>query len=185
MTSFAVLFFAFFQIGLFAVGGGLALLPFLFKLADVSDWLSPEDIGNILAIAQSAPGAIGNNMASFVGFTGGGVGGAIAASLGLAAPSIVIILVVARMMAAFEENASVKAVFSGLRPAATGLLASASFQVLKITLYNPDAARLYEYLRWKEALLFVVFFAGLLKLKKLHPAVFIVCGGVAGALLKL
>jgi chromate transporter len=179
------LFFAFFQIGLFAVGGGLATLPFLFKLADTYDWLSPEDVGNILAVAQSSPGAIGNNMAAFIGFTGGGVKGAFVASLGLAAPSIIIILMIARMMSALEENVLVKAVFSGLRPAAAGLLAFACLQALSVALRNPDAAHFYEILRGKETFLCVAVYAGLVKFRKWHPAVFIVLGGIAGVVLGL
>jgi chromate transporter len=185
MMSVAALFFAFFQIGLFAVGGGLATLPFLFKLADVYDWLSPEDVGNVLAVAQSSPGAIGGNMAAFIGFTGGGAGGAVAASLGLVTPSIIIILIVARMMAKFEENALVKAVFSGLRPAAAGLLAFACLQALRVALFNPEAAHAYEILRGKETLLCAVVYIGLVKFRKLHPAAFIALGGIAGIALGL
>jgi chromate transporter len=183
--SLATLFFAFFQIGLFAVGGGLATLPFLFKLAGTYDWLSSEDVGNVLAVAQSSPGAIGNNMAAFIGFMGGGVKGAFAASLGLAVPSVIIILIVARMMSAFEENALVKAVFSGLRPAAAGLLAFACLEALSVALSNPDAAHVYEILRGKETLLCAAVYAGLVKFRRLHPAVFIALGGIAGVILGL
>lgn len=183
--SFVALFFTFFQIGLFAVGGGLATLPFLFRLADRYDWLSPEQVGNILAIAQSAPGAIGINMAALAGFEGGGIAGAFAASLGLAAPSIIIILIIAGMLTAFERRASVQAVFAGLRPAAAGLLVYACFQALKIALYNPNAVRLYEHLRWKEVLLCAVVYIGLVKFRKLHPAAFIALGAAAGILLGL
>jgi chromate transporter len=183
--SVAALFLAFFQIGLFAVGGGLATLPFLFKLADVYDWLSPEDVGNVLAVAQSSPGAVGNNMAAFIGFSGGGAGGAVAASLGLAAPSVIIILIVARMMAAFEENTRMKAVFSGLRPAAAGLLVFACLQALRVALYNPEAAHVYEMLRGKETALCAVVYAGLVKFRKIHPAVFIALGGIAGVIFGL
>jgi chromate transporter len=183
--SLPALFFAFFQIGLFAVGGGLATLPFLFKLADGRDWLSPEQIGNILAIAQSAPGAIGNNMAALTGFEGGGIAGAFAASLGLAAPSVIIILIIAGMMSAAARQTSVKAVFSGLRPAAAGLLAFACLQALKIALYNPNAVHFYEYPRWKESALFAVVYFCLIKFRKLHPAAFIAAGGIAGILFGL
>jgi chromate transporter len=183
--NFAALFFTFFQIGLFAVGGGLATLPFLFKLADKYDWLTPAEVGNILAIAQSAPGPIGSNMAAFTGFTGGGVAGACAASLGLAAPSIIIILMISRVMSAVEKNAAVKAVFEGLRPAAAGLLAFACLQALKIALFNPNAAHVYEYLRWKEVLLFAAVSIGLVRFRKLHPAIFIALGGIAGVVLGL
>jgi chromate transporter len=183
--SFLALFFTFFQIGLFAVGGGLATLPFLFKLADKYDWLTPEQVGNILAIAQSSPGAIGINMATLAGFEGGGIAGALAASLGLASPSIIIILIIAGMLTAFERHTSVQAVFSGLRPAAAGLLAYACLQALKIALYNPNAALIYQTLRGKEILLFAAVYIGLVKFRKLHPAAFIALGGVAGILLNL
>ncbi|MDR1230070.1 MAG: chromate transporter [Spirochaetaceae bacterium] len=183
--NFAALFITFFQIGLFAVGGGLATLPFLFRLADKYDWLTPQQVGNILAIAQSSPGAIGINMAALTGFEGGGIAGAFAASLGLATPSIIIILIIAGMLTAFERHTSVKAVFAGLRPAAAGLLAYACLQALKIALYNPNAARLYEHLRWKEALLCAAVYLGLVKFRKLHPAAFIALGAAAGIIFGL
>lgn len=173
------LFAEFFQIGLFATGGGLATLPFLFKLAARYDRLAPEDVGNALAVAQSLPGAIGTNMAAFIGVAGAGAAGAFAAALGLAAPSVIVILVIARFLAG-RSAAPVEAVFSGLRPAAAGLLAAACFEALKAALYNPDAARWFECLRWREALLCAVVYAGLVNLRKLHPAVFIALGAAAG-----
>ncbi|MDR2797740.1 MAG: chromate transporter, partial [Treponema sp.] len=125
------LFAEFLKIGVFSIGGGLATLPFLYQLADTYEWISPELIGNIQAVAQSLPGAIGVNMAAYTGFLCAGIPGAAVAVLGLVSPSIIVIIIIARMLQAFKENQVVIAVFSGLRPAAGGLLCAAGFGALK------------------------------------------------------
>ncbi len=98
------LFLEFFKIGLFSVGGGLATLPFLQELAQKKDWISLEDISNMIAVSESTPGPLGINMASFTGFLQSGVGGAIVASLSLVVPSVIIILIVARVLETFRNN---------------------------------------------------------------------------------
>jgi chromate transporter len=170
--------------GLFAVGGGLATLPFLFELAEKYEWLRPEQIGDFLAIAQSSPGAIGINMGAQAGFLWAGVPGAYMAALGLAAPSIVIIIIIARMLKDFKENRIVAAVFSGLRPAAAGLLTAAGFSAWKLSLYHPSAGIWYESLRLKEALLFAAFFLSVYKSKG-HPVIYIAIAAALGVVLKL
>jgi len=179
-----VLYIVFFQIGLFAVGGGLAALPFLFRLADKYEWLSHEQIGNMLAIVQSSPGALGVNMSAQAGYYAAGIPGAILASLGLVSPAIIIIVIVARMFAAFKENQIVAAVFTGLRPAATGLLCAAGFGAWKLSLYNPAFTAWYELLRWKECLLLILLFLGISRLK-FHPIIYVIIAGVAGIVFKL
>jgi chromate transporter len=178
------LFAEFCKIGLFSVGGGLATLPFLFELAEKSDWLSPEKVGNFLAIAQTSPGAVGINMGAQTGFLFAGIPGAYIAALALAAPSIVVITIVARMMKTFRENRILQAVFSGLRPAAAGLLTAAGFNAWKFTLYNGSAENWYGLLRWKESILFVIFFFGVYKLKG-HPVIYIAIAAALGVLLGL
>jgi len=179
-----VLYIEFFQIGLFSVGGGLATLPFLFGLADKYEWLSPEQIGNMLAIVQSSPGALGVNMSAQAGYYAAGVPGAVLAPLGLVSPAIIIIVIVARMFAAFRENKTVAAVFTGLRPAATGLLCAAGLGAWKLSLYNPAFTAWYELLRWKECLLLILLFFGISRLK-FHPVVYVVIAGVVGIVFKL
>jgi chromate transporter len=178
------LFATFFRIGLFAVGGGLATLPFLFEIADNVDWLSREAIGNMLAVAQSAPGAIGANLASYTGFTYTGPAGAYAAVLGLIAPSLIIIIIVARMLEAFKENLIVKSLFTALRPAAAGLLSAAGFGAIVLAIWNAAALHWYESFKWKECLLLGVLFFLIIKFKK-HPILYIAVAGVAGVILKL
>jgi chromate transporter len=177
-----LLYAEFFKMGLFAVGGGLATLPFLFQMADQYEWLSREMVGNFLAIAQSSPGPVGVNMAAQTGFRYGGIAGGCIAALGLVSPAILIISVIARMLRSFKESKTAVSVFAGLRPAACGLLAAAGLGVWKLALYKPDAAVWYELLRWKETLIFAALFLAIWKYKR-HPAVYIAAGAILGIIL--
>ena len=184
------LFADFFRIGLFSVGGGYAILPFLFEMADNSsginadDWLTRELIGNMLAVAQSLPGPIGSNLSAYTGFQYAGIPGSFTAGLSLAAPSIIIIMIIARMLQAFKENAIVKSIFSGLKPAAAGLLSAAALSAILLAIWNSSAGVWYEFLRWKETLIFAFIFFLIFKLKK-HPVVYILAAGIVGVVLKL
>ena len=170
---------------MFSVGGGLATLPFLFQLAEKYGWFGAEEISNFLALAQSSPGAIGANMAAQAGFRCAGIPGAAAAVAGLVSPAIVIIVVIARMFAAFRANKTAEAVFRGFRPAAAGLLAAAGFGVWKLVLIaDPSGGPWYGRLRLKEAALFAAFFV-LIRKFALHPVVCIAAAGAAGILLGL
>jgi chromate transporter len=181
-----IIYAEFCKIGLFAVGGGLATLPFLFAMVGKYDWLplTNEKIGDFLAIAQSSPGAVGVNMSAEIGFLGGGVPGAFLAPLGLITPAIIIIVIVARILTAFKENKIVAAVFSGLRPAAAGLLAAAGFAAWKLSLYNDAANAWYELVKWREAILFAAFFFLIRKFKK-NPVLYIAAAGAVGVVLKM
>jgi chromate transporter len=179
------LFATFFRTGLLAIGGGLATLPFIFEIADNSDgWLTREMVGNMLAVAQSSPGAIGANLSAYVGLSYAGISGSYAAALGLIAPSIIIIIIIARMLAAFKENPIVKSLFAGFRPAAAGLLSAACFGAIALSLWNAAAPVWYELLRWKETLIFVALFFLIYKFKK-HPVIYIFAAGLAGVVMKL
>jgi len=201
--SFVFLYLEFFQIGLFAVGGGLATLPFLFLMGNYggtfireTGWLSTAQVGNFLAIAQCAPGAVGVNVAAQTGFlygsvTGGvhaGILGGAAAVLGLVSPAIIIIAIVARALQSIKTNKTAVAVFSGLRPAATGLLSAAGWGILRLALYNSDAANAglawHEIFRWREGLISIALFFLIIK-GKLHPILYVALGAVAGIVLKL
>ncbi|MDR0761297.1 MAG: chromate transporter [Treponema sp.] len=175
---FLVLFWEFFKMGLFSIGGGLATLPFLYKLAASYPWLAEETIPDIVAAAQFSPGAIGVNLSLFTGFRCAGVAGGLTAALGLITPSIIIIIIVARMFSSFKENRTVKAVFSGLRPAAAGLLAAVTCTLIRTSLFN---AGLF---RWREAVLFTLLFIAIYRFKK-HPVLYIAAAGVTGIILGL
>ena len=179
-----ILFAEFFRIGLFSVGGGLAALPFLYRLAETAEWLQAEQIPEMLAAAQSAPGAIGINLAVYAGFQCAGIPGGVCAALGMASPSIIVILIIARALQTFRENAVIQAIFSGLRPAAAGLLAAAALAAIKLSLYNPEWTAWHQILRPRETVLFALTFL-LLRRYKGHPVIYIAAGGVIGAVLGL
>jgi len=138
----------------------------------------------MLAIAQSAPGAIGVNLSACIGFTYTGAAGGFAAAIGLVMPSIIIIIFVARMLDRFRENRIVKTLFTALRPAAAGLLSSAGLGAIALSLWNAASPRWYEFLRWKEFILFALIFFLVVKFKK-HPVLYIAAAGAAGIIFKL
>ncbi|MDR1024555.1 MAG: chromate transporter [Treponema sp.] len=179
-----LLFGHFFKIGLFSIGGGYATLPFLYELADTYEQLSREDVGNMLAVAQSLPGAIGVNLSAYTGFRFAGIPGALVAALGLISPSIVIIIVIARLLLTFKESRIVTTLFAGFRPAGAGLLSAAAFSTIAVSLYNPDWQLWYQALRPRELVLFALLFVLVVKFKK-HPVFYIAIAALAGVLLAL
>ncbi len=186
------LFWEFFKVGLFSVGGGLATLPFLYSLGAKTGWFSTADVANMLAVSESTPGPIGVNMATYVGFDCGGVLGGVVATLGLVTPSVIVIVLIAMALQAFRTNKYVDAAFYTLHPASTGLIAAAGWSVFALVLVNLDAYRvsyqLADLLQWKNLLLFAVIWVltNLVKpLKKLHPVVFLALAAVVGIVFRL
>lgn len=191
---FLRLFYEFFKVGLFSVGGGLATLPFLRHLGEVTGWFSAADLANMVAVSESTPGAMGINMATYVGFTmggqsglpGGNIVGAVIATLGLVAPSILVILIIAKFLQKFRQSRVVDGVFSGLRPASTGLIAAAGLSVAQIALLTGAAwtgwNSLTAIINWKGVILAAVVFVCMQvkALKKLHPIVYIAAAAVIG-----
>ncbi len=186
------LFWEFFKVGLFSVGGGLATLPFLYSLGAKTGWFSTADVANMLAVSESTPGPIGVNMATYAGFDCAGVLGGVVATLGLVTPSVIVIVLIAMALQAFRTNKYVDAAFYTLRPASTGLIAAAGWSVFALVLVNLDAYRasyqLADLLQWKNLILFAVIWVltNLVKpLKKLHPVVFLALAAVVGIVFRL
>lgn len=186
MMIYLQLFFEFFKAGLFAIGGGMATLPFLYDMSDKMGWFTYADLANMVAISESTPGPIGINMATYVGYTLRGVPGAVTATVGLITPSIIIILIIAKFLQAFKDSPLVDAAFYGLRPASTGLIAAAGLSVLALVLVNPgvsEGAGILELINIKSILLIAVlyyFTAVCKKTKGLHPVCFIAASAVVG-----
>lgn len=179
------LFLEFFKVGLFAIGGGMATFPFLTDLADKTGWYTQQQLIDMVAIAESTPGPIGVNTATYVGFTTAGLPGALIASLGLITPSVIIILIIARVLAKFKDSKLVQDVFYGLRPASTGLIAAAGFSVVLVSLFDLSAPGLVQMVNWKGIVLAAVLLVLTRKVKQtkdLHPVVFIALSAVVGIL---
>ncbi len=185
------LFYEFFKTGLFAIGGGLATLPFLYDISDKTGWFSHAELADMVAVSESTPGPIGVNMASFVGFRTGGVLGAAVATLGLILPSIILILIISSFLKKFRDNFYVNSAFYGLRPASTGLIAAAGVSVALITFVDKTlwgtGAAINQIVNFKAVALAAVIFilTNFVKpAKKLHPAVFLALSAVVGIVLK-
>ena len=149
------LFYEFFKTGLFAVGGGLATLPFLSDMGNRTGWFTQAQLADMLAVSESTPGPVGVNMATYVGFETSGVLGAVVATLGLVTPSVIVILIVSSFLKAFRSNRFVDAAFYGLRPASTAMVASAGIGVVLLSLVDTGASGLALF-RWKELVLAAV-----------------------------
>lgn len=199
MMLYLRLFWEFFKTGLFAIGGGMATIPFLYKMSDETGWFTYTDLTNMIAVGESTPGPIGVNMATYVGFTtgmeaGGLVGaavGATIATLGLTAPSLIIILAVAAFIEKFRDNRYIDGAFYGLRPASTGLIAAAGISVVMSNLFagNPLKQGIsLEIVNWKGWILAVVLWVLTNRVKAtkgLHPVVFIGISAVCGVVFSM
>ena len=187
------LLWEFFKTGLFAVGGGMATLPFLKNIGLATGWYSQTDLMNMLAVSESTPGPIGINMATYVGFTVAGIPGAVIATVGEVTPSIIVILIVAAMLAKFRDSKLVSNALYGLRPASTGLIAAACIDVVLQVLLRASSSTvsgsimkvfsLVGNLNWRGLVLAAVLLVltNWVKLtKKWHPIVFIGLSAVVG-----
>lgn len=177
------LFFEFFKTGLFAVGGGLATLPFLFNMAESTGWFTTDTIMDMIAISESTPGPIGVNMATYAGFTTAGVLGTVCATVGLVFPSVVVIIFVYKILEKFKGSTLVNNVFYGLRPAVAGLVACAGLRAVYPSLIRlseiSGLTSLLTAIQWKGIILFVALYFLMKKFKK-HPIIWIAASAVIG-----
>lgn len=194
MMLYLQLFYEFFKTGLFTIGGGMATVPFLYKMSDATGWFTYNDLANMIAVGESTPGPIGVNMATYVGFVTGieqgglpfAILGAVVATLGLITPSIIVILIIAAFLKSFKDNQYVGFAFYGLRPASAGLIAAAGISVIQSALifpeyfkdgFNPDG------INWIGCALAIVLWLltnKINKTKKLHPVIFIAFSAIIG-----
>ena len=196
---FLLLFLEFFKTGLFAIGGGMATLPFLNEMANKYPWFTVNDVSDMIAVSESTPGPIGVNMATYAGYTTGykelgvlgGVLGAFVSTVGLVLPSLIIIIIVAKILEKFRESKLVKDAFYTLRPAVTALIAVAGISIIKTSLVNIDAfsasGNYMDLFNIVAIIMFAVILCMQLLVKKikLHPIVYIAVAAVVGIIFKM
>lgn len=183
------LIWEFFKTGLFAVGGGMATIPFLQDMAKNYGWFSEADLLDMIAVSESTPGAIGINIATFAGFKSYGFPGAILATISLITGPIIIVLIISRMMAKFKNSQTIENMFTTIRPATAGLILGAMSSVMVITLFDVDLFRasgnIIDLLRPIPIALFAVFLFSLIKFKKIHPLAIIAISAILGVVFAL
>lgn len=193
------LFWEFCKTGLFAIGGGMATVPFLREIADKTGWFTAGQLADMIAVSESTPGPLGVNMATYVGYTVGssqlgspwmGIVGAVTATLGLIFPSIVIVLCISFFLKRFRTSTLVDAALYGLRPASVALISAAGVEIVLFAILRVDS--IYQIgaaqPSWKSVALAAGVYAGtnlIPKLKKLHPIWFILLSAIVGIILKM
>ncbi|MBN2703286.1 MAG: chromate transporter [Pontiellaceae bacterium] len=170
MTVLLQLFTSFFSIGLFAFGGGYAVLSFLQHEVARRGWLGTERFADMIAIAQSTPGPIAINLATFVGYEQAGVGGALTATLAVALPGMTMMMLFALFFFHFYERPKAQALFKGLRPAVLGMIGAAAWQIGRVALVDWTAVGI--------ALVSCVLIARW----KIHPVFLVIGSAIAGML---
>jgi len=178
------LFFIFFYIGLFAIGGGLVAATFMYQaLVDKYALISSEQFYSMLAISESTPGPIGINLATYLGTELFGPIGGIICTLGEVMPSLIVIMIIARFFGAIQDKPLVKAGFTFLRPATTGLVCVAFVQVLVVTILNiqgfQETLDIKQLFNWSSVSLYLICLMILFK-TKLHPVVIVLLGAIFG-----
>lgn len=179
------LYFTFFKVGLFSIGGGLAAIPLIQDLVVDQDLITQTQFTDMIAVSESTPGPIGVNVATYVGYTmeNYGIIGSIVATLGIVTPSVIIIILIAKFVMHYRDNKYVDAAFKGIRPAVTGLILTAATTVALASIFNAEAYKLtkdvLDFFQWKALILFVVFFYASNKWKH-HPIWYISLAGIIG-----
>ena len=169
-------------------GGGLAALPFLYDISTRTGWYTHAQLIDMVAVSESTPGPIGVNMATYVGFhTSGSILGGITTTLGLVAPSIIIICIIAHFLKKFKDSPYIQNAFYGLRPAVTAMIASAGLGIFITTMFQSDVqvTSFWNYLQPLSILLFFIVFFISKKFTKIHPILLILGCGIAGIILQL
>ena len=171
-----------FKIGLFGFGGGYAMLSMIQgEVVTRYGWLTPQEFTDIVAISQMTPGPIGINSATYVGFTAtGSVWGSVIATLAVVLPSFILMLVISKFFLKYQKHPAVEAVFSGLRPAVVGLLASAALVLMNSENFSSPKEDMYSFI--VSCIIFLVAFVGTRKYK-VNPIVMIIACGIAGFIL--
>ena len=197
MMIFLELYIRFAMVGLFAVGGGLATLPFLTAMGETTGWFTSMDISNMVAISESTPGPIGINMATYIGYqvgsnfggAGFGILGSVIATLGEVTPCVIVIMIVSKILVKFRNSKYVEYAFYGLRAASVGLIAAALLGVAKIAFFNAEAmaesGNFFMAVDYKSLILSAVIFFLITKFKKLHPIALIALSAVIGIIFKM
>ncbi len=187
------LFFTFFKIGLFTIGGGYAMIPLITSEVVANNWLSEEMLINFIAISESTPGPFAVNIATFVGIEQAGFFGAVCTTFGVVLPSLIIIMFIAAFFTKFTEKQTVKDAFFALRPAVIGLIFAAFITLIAQTIFANVTIKSIQSFKNTDIvglILFAVLFVisqiptkikG--KKKKIHPAFLMLISALIGILI--
>lgn len=176
-----IILFEFFKVGLFAIGGGLATLPFLYHISVVYHWFDAKDLAQMLAISNIVPGPVGVNLASIVGFNARGVLGALVAVFGIMLPSLIFVFIVSKLLKEFEGSGFIKSIFYMLKPASVAMISAICIRLLFNVIFKSAYKITFASVDWMALILFLSLFV--LSFKKNHsPLFYLGISALAGVL---
>lgn len=173
----------FLKVGLFAIGGGLSALPFLYDIADRYDWFTPAQVGDMVAVAECTPGPVAINMATYAGVQAAGFLGGVVATVSLILPSVVISLLVCTVLSHWAKGAGFQYVFQGLRPAVAGLLTAIALSMVMLAVLGVSQLGSPVLFNLKALIFFLLLLPAVFFLKK-HPILYIAIGAVVGVIFR-
>ena len=165
---YLLLIFEYFKTGLFSFGGGYATIPFLYHISETYGWYSSKQLSDMIAVASITPGPVGVNIATYSGFTTAGIIGAFIATSAVVLPSLIFVVIVAKLLAKFRENRHVQAAIYALKPAGCGLLTA-----IAVNLFRENITQIWAYI------LFALLLIMSLKIKK-EPLIYLGLAAIAG-----
>ncbi len=177
LLDLLTLFFLFFKIGLFTFGGGMAMLPLIQQDLVGRGWMTVTQSMDMVAISEMTPGPFAINSATFVGMQLYGIPGAIAATLGVVLPSVILCLLVARVLKKFQQNPVLRSALFGVRPAVLALIASSLISIASTSLFPSGFPVPFDW----PILLIALFVFILLQTEKVSPFILIIAAGGVGA----
>ena len=183
MMQYLALFWSFFQIGLFSIGGGYAAMPLIqHQVVELHPWLTMTQFADIITIAEMTPGPVAINSATFVGIHIGGIPGALVATAGCVLPSCIIVTILATIYYRYRQLSLMQGILSGLRPAVVAMIASAGLSLLSLSLL--DGGKLTDGLENLDLVAVGIFAVALLVLRrwKVNPIRVMLGAGVAGVI---
>ena len=182
MLELLLVFWTFFKIGLFTIGGGYAMIPMIESEVMNRGWISEAELANFLAISESTPGPFAINVATFIGFRQFGVLGSLVATLGMVLPSFIIIIAIFKVYEKVIGSKVVKAVLNGIKAVVIGLILAVvgNLAVNELFVFENDV---FVSVRWASVVISVILIAIMLIFrKKVHPILFILISAVLGIL---
>ena len=185
MMQLLKLFLVFAKIGLFTIGGGLAMLPLIHNEMAARQWMAEAEFLDILAVSEMTPGPMSVNAATFVGYRLGGVGGALTATLALVLPSLLIIALVGALWRKHRDAPASRRILAVVRPVISGMILAAAFKLLLACLAGGDSDFILPggyTLDWRNLLIFSAIFIATWRFRA-NPLLALACGGVAGLVL--
>ena len=185
LELYITLAFEFFKTGLFAIGGGLATIPFLKEMSDVYGWFDIDTLSMMIGFSESTPGPMGINMSTYVGFNTAGILGALISTLSIVAPSIIIITIIAHYLKEFKKLTIVQEIFAGIKPAVIAFIIAAVLDLFISTLLHADAGLSLSFFNIPNIIIFAILLVVYTRFPKIHPIFIILIAALCGVIFSL